>query len=178
MGRNAVGIDIQLIAELFPSKSNDMKSDPELLRIFSPREIAFAETNRQPIDTLAGIFAAKEAIIKAGHSGINTNDLSSIEITHNEDGKPEFSGYALSISHSGEYAVAIAKKDEVITNMNGNEISNVIRYCSQITETSNGSTNIPVPGYSKLTTLLLIIIVSVIVAYAGDAILWFKLYVF
>lgn len=77
------------------------------------------------INTLAGIFAAKEAIIKAIGMGIGNISLKNIEINHDELGKPfvrlynelnqyNSTDFAISISHDGEYAIAIAiyKKTE------------------------------------------------------------------
>ena len=118
IGIKEIGVDIQFIPELFPSKVDDLKSDPETLRIFSRREIAFAETKRKPTQTFAGIFAAKEAIIKAGFTGLSNSDLNNIEILHGEDGKPEFPGYALSISHSNEYTIAIAQQNQMVRDKN------------------------------------------------------------
>ena len=66
IGIKEIGVDIQFIPELFPSKVDDLKSDPETLRIFSRREIAFAETKRKPTQTFAGIFAASLELTKQG----------------------------------------------------------------------------------------------------------------
>jgi phosphopantetheine--protein transferase-like protein len=66
-------------------------------------------------DTLAGMFAAKEAVIKA--LAMKAGEWRKIEIGKNNHGRPEarladFSrrivAHDLSISHDGEYAVAAA----------------------------------------------------------------------
>lgn len=102
----AVGIDIQLISELFPdSMSIDFVGDEQYSEIFTPREVSYALAKESPKETLAGVFAAKEALIKSGHSA---QKLSEIEILPNELGKPVFQNYSISISHSGGYAVALA----------------------------------------------------------------------
>lgn len=73
--------------------------------------------------TLAGIFSGKEALLKAIGSGVkNLNYLKQIEITHEESGRPVVNVWGevgdiikslncstidISISHDGEYAVAV-----------------------------------------------------------------------
>lgn len=102
----SIGIDLQNIYELFPnSLSNDLKGDAELGLIFTNRELTYAENKANPKATLAGIFAAKEAILK---TGVTNTPLEKIEVSHNSIGAPEFKGVSLSISHSGDYAIAIA----------------------------------------------------------------------
>lgn len=106
--QNIVGIDVQYIKELFPEPIMDLKSNKEVLSIFSTKEIAYAETKVDPYATLTGIFSAKESIIKTGIVDNLKSDLSKIELEFNEFGKPVFTGIALSISHSKDYAVAVA----------------------------------------------------------------------
>ena len=102
----AIGIDIQSISELFPDGLvSDPKSDGELLSIFTARELSYSQSKVDSMQTLTGIFAAKEAILKCSEIKIAFNEL---EILPNSDGKPCFEGYRLSISHSQEYAIAIA----------------------------------------------------------------------
>ena len=73
--------------------------------------------------TLAGIFSGKEALLKAIGSGVkNLNYLKQIEITHEASGRPVVNVWGevgdiikslncstidISISHDGEYAVAV-----------------------------------------------------------------------
>ena len=61
-------------------------SDETLLKIFTLKEIYYAENKPDPYLTLTGIYCAKEAIIKA--SSLKTNKLNEIEIKVNKDGKP------------------------------------------------------------------------------------------
>lgn len=80
-------------------------------RIFLP-----AETKARSIASLAGIFAAKEAIVKALR--LKAGDWTKIEIRKTKIGRPEIkfnwklpqkiANYDLSISHDGDYAVATA----------------------------------------------------------------------
>jgi len=101
-----VGVDIQDVKELFPHKlPPDPKSDAELLKIFTLNELSYAQSKHDPEVTLTGIFSAKEAIQKASNIKLI---LSNIEVLPDENGRPTHKGFALSISHSGEYAVAMA----------------------------------------------------------------------
>ncbi len=106
---NYIGIDIQSISELFPSGlSIDPKSDVELLEIFTIKELSYAQSKNYPLQTLTGIYAAKEAAQKCMQSKINFTDM---EILPNQNGKPSVNGFSISISHSQDYAVAIAISD-------------------------------------------------------------------
>ena len=107
-GNTQVGIDIQRVDELFPKGlSSDPKVDKELIQIFTLKELSYAQAKTDPEGTLTGIFCAKEAIQKA--SNLNAS-LIEIEVLPDEQGRPQSNGYELSISHSGNYAVAIAVK--------------------------------------------------------------------
>jgi phosphopantetheine--protein transferase-like protein len=70
------------------------------------------------IETLAGLFAAKEALLKSLKKGINNYSLKDIEIIHDSNKAPSFifhnklkelniNNISLSISHDGDYAIAI-----------------------------------------------------------------------
>lgn len=83
---------------------------------FNTNEIKYINNNTQ---TLAGLFCAKEALLKALKKGINNYSLKDIEIIHDSNKAPSFifhneldylNAYniSLSISHDGDYAVAIA----------------------------------------------------------------------
>ena len=96
---------------------------PEFPRkIFTENEIAYINTKNNKAQTSAGIFAAKEAVLKAFGKGI-TLPLNQVEILHLEGGAPrikllgavaDFAGekgfeeVEISISHDGEYAIACA----------------------------------------------------------------------
>src|ERR1700731_558107 len=93
-----IGIDIQNIKELFPEGiSLDPKSDAELLGIFTIKELSYAQSKAYPLQTLTGLFAAKEAVQKCSEDKLNLTD---IEILPDANGRPHTSGYSLSISHS------------------------------------------------------------------------------
>lgn len=102
----SIGIDIQSISELFPhGMPLDPKSDNELLGIYTLKELSYAESKGNPTETLTGLFAAKEAIQKCSDHEIK---LTSIEILPDPRGKPCTAGYSVSISHSRDYALAVA----------------------------------------------------------------------
>ena len=101
-----IGIDIQRVDELFPrGLSSDPKSDQFLTEIFTLKELSYAQSKENPEITLAGIFSAKEAIQKTSNT---QRALYEIEILPDASGRPTSKGYAVSISHSGNYAVGVA----------------------------------------------------------------------
>ncbi|MCP6718776.1 MAG: holo-ACP synthase [Patescibacteria group bacterium] len=83
---------------------------------FSDNVFCSGEWNNSSVGSLAGIFATKEAVIKA--LGMKAGKWQEICISHTEEGKPFLSkfpqeneekkrwGHELSISHDGEYAIA------------------------------------------------------------------------
>ena len=102
------GIDIVRLADF--AQSLEQGGDTFLQRIFHPTEAAGASLQR-----LAGVFAAKEAAFKA--LGLPKGDWHALEIRHDNEGKPsivlalsvDMEGLLscdVSISHSGDYAVA------------------------------------------------------------------------
>ena len=79
--------------------------------VFSTHELA----NAPKIESRAGIFAAKESVIKA--LGLHAGDWKKIEIAKNQSGRPSLTLHGvnqsiasndISISHDGEYAIAVA----------------------------------------------------------------------
>jgi phosphopantetheine--protein transferase-like protein len=122
--RISSGIDLVEIARFRQLK-------PEILarfykRVFTPAEIAYIGKR---FEAAAGIFSAKEAVVKALGCGIGPVSWQEIEIWHNAEGTPhvELHGNALelatrmgmqqcslSISHTQNYAnaVAVALLDE------------------------------------------------------------------
>ncbi len=115
-----LGIDIQLVDELLPEPETDPKSNSELLSIVTLRELSYSEGRPNSRETLAGLFAAKESIKKAEQSFVDV-PLSQIEILPDNNGAPSFGGFLISISHSGEYVIAVAIK----TIEGGNTKSNI-----------------------------------------------------
>jgi hypothetical protein len=92
--------------ELFPlGLPSDPKDDPELLALYTFKELSYAQSKPNPLQTLAGLFSAKEAIIKCSKQKKNFAD---IEILPDENGRPYTPDFLISISHSVDYVVAIA----------------------------------------------------------------------
>lgn len=95
-----IGTDIVKISRIEKS----IEKSSFLSSVFTENEIAYSKKS----ESFAGIFAAKEAYLKALGTGINCR-LNTIEILHNSKGKPYINGVQksdLSISHDGDYAVA------------------------------------------------------------------------
>ncbi len=105
-----IGIDIQEISEL-PIVSDYWESEFYKSK-FTPSEIAYATSKDLPLQTFAGLYSCKEAIIKSD----NYIKWEEINITHGSNGNPIFSNYSISISHSNNYAVAICFKNLNIFN--------------------------------------------------------------
>ena len=108
-----VGCDIISIGRFEQSAKNGGKEF--LQRIFSASELA----NTPNIETLAGMFAAKEAVMKAlGETvPLQAGDWKKIVITKKRNGRPEVQlpewndnivSRDVSISHDQEYAMAVA----------------------------------------------------------------------
>ncbi len=112
---SGIGIDIVKISRI--ASVRDMSAF--LKRIFTDPEIEYIIGRKKwSIQTIAGMFAAKEAFFKA-ESGIVGFRWKDVEIVHGSDGAPtiKYKGkssgcYHLSISHDGDYAIAVVVKDE------------------------------------------------------------------
>ncbi len=103
-----IGIDIQRIDELLPTDAlADPKASAELTATFTFREISYAQSRPHPLETLAGLFAAKEALRKCDPALLALPPLE-VGVLPDDSGRPQFAGYTLSISHSGGLALAVA----------------------------------------------------------------------
>ena len=115
-----IGIDIIEIKRI----KNSIEKQPRFLeKIFTENEIEYFKSNGFRYESIAGNFAAKEAISKALGTGIRDFKFKDIEILRNELGKPIVKTYnnlssicikynvtdiKVSISHCEDYAVANA----------------------------------------------------------------------
>lgn len=98
-----VGVDLVYIPEF--KKQLDVAGDKLISRAFNPSEL-----KSMKIEHLAGIWAAKEAVIKA--ADVVPSKMTEILISYDKNGKPsaklEKVSFAISIAHHGDYAVAVA----------------------------------------------------------------------
>ncbi len=104
-----VGIDIVKVDRI--KKMTEEHEEKFLRRIYSARELDYSMNLSRPFETLAGKFAAKEAIIKATGKKI---PFKKIEILNDSNGAPFTSipNIKISVSHESEYAIAIAIFEE------------------------------------------------------------------
>ncbi len=109
------GVDIIKIDRLKKIVSNEKMFN----NIFTENEHKYFEFRNNSLETLAGMFAAKEAVLKCMHQGLDSYKLSDIEVNHNNyapyltfygELKKEIElqnlHFSVSISHDGEYAIA------------------------------------------------------------------------
>lgn len=113
-----IGVDIIEIDRIEKAMN---KTDRFLTRLFTERERAYFMTKNMKAESVAGNFAAKEAVVKALGTGLRGFQWTDIEILRDELGKPVvylhngadqtakdlgISQIMLSISHCKTYAVA------------------------------------------------------------------------
>jgi holo-[acyl-carrier protein] synthase len=102
-----MGIDIEKIKRFKLKKGNKF-----LTNTFTEKELSYAFSKNHPEISLCGFFCAKEALRKITKEPLLLNK---IEITHGSEGMPMLrklgskEKFNVSISHSGDYAVAIVE---------------------------------------------------------------------
>lgn len=101
----AIGIDIEEVAAL--PRAVDFRKDEFYTMNFTARETAYCILQPDPYASFAGLFAAKEAMVKADAS-IRDRSFHLLEISHSPEGKPLTPGFSISISHANGMAVAVA----------------------------------------------------------------------
>lgn len=112
-----VGIDLVEIERIRKSSQKGRFME----RVFSEKESALFLTKKNPFESMAGNWAAKEAFSKAVKTGVRDFSLNEISVLRDELGAPyiELSGKAkelaesmgldfdVSISHTKDYATAV-----------------------------------------------------------------------
>lgn len=105
---SSVGFDLVEVGRFRGYKKNDSF----LKKVFTERERFYCFSYKNPFPHLAGIFAVKEAAVKA--MGVNKFSLAVIEVRHALSGKPELwlsrkriKTVAVSISHTDNVAGAV-----------------------------------------------------------------------
>ena len=104
-----IGIDVEEISAM--PRVNDLREEDFYKMNFSPSEIAYCILRPDPYASLAGLFAAKEAIVKADNQ-YRSKPFNSIVIDHLPGGSPVHDKFNLSISHTNTTAVAVAVRIE------------------------------------------------------------------
>ncbi len=98
-----IGVDLVFLPE-FQERINIGGST------FIERSFRLSEMKNRTTEHLAGLWAAKEAVIKA--AGTLPKKYTDIVITHDKAGKPhaqiDSQEFAISIAHHGDYAIAVA----------------------------------------------------------------------
>ena len=107
-------IEIERVAKLL--------TKPNLSKLFSETELEYAEQKANKAESLAGCFAAKEAVLKAFGTGFPQMGWRDVEVMHRDNGQPmvnlygQAAGFAekneitaihLSISHDKTQVVAM-----------------------------------------------------------------------
>jgi holo-[acyl-carrier-protein] synthase len=89
-----------------------LKDKPDLWKRFlSLKDFEYIGKFKDPLERIAGFWAAKEALVKALDD--KTIEFTDINIIHNENGKPHFENvphtgiFHLSISHEKKFATAV-----------------------------------------------------------------------
>ncbi len=109
------GIDLVNITRF----SKLIEKEKFMSSIFTHNELEYIKKSNNNLATIAGLFAAKEAFLKAIKKGIQNYSVKDIEVTHDENNAPfiilhnqikkdfPVENLSLSISHDGDYAIAI-----------------------------------------------------------------------
>ena len=103
-----------------------------LNKFFTPLEIEYIASRGNGIETISGLFAAKEAVVKAIGTGFSgAVKFHSIEIQHETTGAP-FAVYrderiSLSISNERDYSISVAMVESELERCVPNEISSLVK---------------------------------------------------
>lgn len=101
-----IGMDLE--AEANMPIADDLRAHPFYAENFSPREIAHALQRGDARASLCGLWAAKEAVVKAGAVAKPPGGaLRSVEIGHDAAGAPTYPCCTLSITHEAGMAAAV-----------------------------------------------------------------------
>lgn len=105
-----MGIDLIGITKV--EKILQRHGEKFLEKVFTDDEIKYIEEKHFMPQTVAGIYAAKEAMLKELGTGIGEYSLKDVEVFHDEKGRPYGKSgeklFDISISHEGDYGVAVA----------------------------------------------------------------------
>ena len=103
-----IGIDIQ-----DASRFEKLVGTKKMQKMFTKSELSYIGSKNNSLDTIAGLYCAKEAFFKALGTGILHNQLCKVEVLHDVAGAPYINTdltdkpITLSISHTKQTAVAV-----------------------------------------------------------------------
>jgi phosphopantetheine--protein transferase-like protein len=100
-----IGIDLEEVDSL--PEASDYREHSFFRDYFSSAEIAYCIRQPNTRASFCGLWAAKEAILKAGLIPATSRLMKEFEIGHDEQGRPTFPACRLSISHTSRFAVAV-----------------------------------------------------------------------
>lgn len=101
-----LGIDLQALTNL--PETSDYRGDSFYARNFTDAELAYCIQQADPRQTLCGIWAAKEAVVKAGAASPSpVGEYRGVEIGRDPRGAPTFPGCLVSITHEAGLAAAV-----------------------------------------------------------------------
>jgi phosphopantetheine--protein transferase-like protein len=105
-----VGIDVLDVVRMEKFVQNERSLD----KFFTEYEIMYVSSTRRTTQSLAGIYCAKEAFLKALGVGIGGGiNLNEIEIKHHENGKP----YLQVLSSKAKIMLSTQKIEEIEINI-------------------------------------------------------------
>ncbi|EGY79969.1 holo-ACP synthase [Peptoniphilus indolicus] len=102
-----LGVDLVKVDRI--EKLLEKFGDNFLKRIFTKEEIEYIQKKQKSKNTVAGMYASKEAVSKALGTGIGEVGFKEIAIEYNPYPRARVGEkvFELSISHDGDYAVAV-----------------------------------------------------------------------
>lgn len=105
-------LNLQLGTDLvfMPRLEKHIENEAFLKKILTENELVLYKAlnhSRRKLEFLSGRYAAKEAYAKAVGTGIGHVDFLDFEVLYDEYGKPIHPNSLISISHDGDYAIAV-----------------------------------------------------------------------
>lgn len=93
-----------------PRLEKHIENEAFLTKILTENELVLYKAlnhSRRKLEFLSGRYAAKEAYAKAVGTGIGHVDFLDFEVLYDDLGKPMHPNSLISISHDGDYAIAV-----------------------------------------------------------------------
>ncbi|HEY4335048.1 MAG TPA: 4'-phosphopantetheinyl transferase superfamily protein [Puia sp.] len=106
----SMGIDIETIESL--PRVADFRREEFYRQNFTPQEMAWCILQPEPYESFAGLFAVKEALVKADNT-LRAKAFNQLAIGRSPEGRPLYPGFSISIAHSNGTAVAVAARTDL-----------------------------------------------------------------